>query len=58
MTSLKPHKLIGQTLLMSLPWQALIDLRVRDVIGDAAFQSAEEERDLLELTADPRIRSV
>ena len=43
---------------MSLPWQALIDLRVRDVIGDAAFQSAEEERDLLELTAEPRIRSV
>jgi CPA1 family monovalent cation:H+ antiporter len=38
--------------------QALIDLRARDVIGDAAFQSAEEELDLLELTADPRIRSV
>ena len=37
--------------------QALIDLRARDVIGDAAFQSAEEELDLLELTADPRIRS-
>jgi hypothetical protein len=29
---------------MSLPWQALIDLRVRDVIGDAAFQSAERDR--------------
>jgi len=38
--------------------QVLIDLRARDVIGDAAFQSAEEELDLLELTADPRIRSV
>ena len=38
--------------------QALINLRTRDVIGDAAFQAAEEELDLLELTADPRIRSV
>ena len=57
MTSRNPHEVIGQTLLMSLPWQALIDLRARDVIGDAAFQSAEEELDLLELTADPRIRS-
>jgi monovalent cation/hydrogen antiporter len=38
--------------------QALMDLRASDVIGDAAFQAAEEELDLLELTADPRIRSV
>jgi len=38
--------------------QALMDLRARDVIGDAAFQAAEEELDLLELTADPRIRSL
>jgi monovalent cation/hydrogen antiporter len=38
--------------------QALMDLRARGVIGDAAFQSAEEELDLLELTADPRIRSL
>ena len=36
--------------------QALMDLRARDVIGDAAFQLAEEELDLLDLTADPRIR--
>jgi hypothetical protein len=33
-----------------------MDLRARDVIGDAAFQLAEEELDLVELTADPRIR--
>jgi hypothetical protein len=36
--------------------QALIDLRARDVIGDAAFQAVEEELDLMELTADRRIR--
>jgi hypothetical protein len=30
-----------------------MDLRARDVIGDAAFQLAEEELDLLELIADP-----
>jgi hypothetical protein len=33
--------------------QLLMDLRARGVIGDAAFQLAEEELDLLELTADP-----
>jgi len=38
--------------------QALMDLRARDIIGDAAFQAAEEELDLLELTADPRVRPV
>jgi len=38
--------------------QALRDLRARDVIGDAAFQAAEEELDILELTADPRVRSL
>jgi monovalent cation/hydrogen antiporter len=32
--------------------KTLIDLRARDVIGDAAFQAAEEELDLLELAAD------
>jgi hypothetical protein len=37
-------------------WQALMDLRARDVIGDAAFQLAGEELDLHELIADPRIR--
>jgi CPA1 family monovalent cation:H+ antiporter len=37
--------------------QVLIEMRARDEIGDAAFQSAQEELDLLELTADPRVRS-
>jgi CPA1 family monovalent cation:H+ antiporter len=37
--------------------QKLIDLRARDVIGDDAFHAAEEEIDLLELTADPRVRT-
>ncbi|HVY07192.1 MAG TPA: sodium:proton antiporter [Burkholderiales bacterium] len=37
--------------------QVLLDLRAREVIGDAAFQAAQEELDLLELTADPRLRS-
>jgi CPA1 family monovalent cation:H+ antiporter len=36
--------------------QVLIDLRARDIIGDDAFHAAEEELDLLELTADPRVR--
>jgi monovalent cation/hydrogen antiporter len=36
--------------------QALMDLRAREVIGDDAFHAAEEEIDLLELTADERIR--
>lgn len=36
--------------------QTLIDLRSRDVIGDTAFQAVEEELDLMELTADRRIR--
>jgi NhaP-type Na+/H+ or K+/H+ antiporter len=36
--------------------QALLDLRAREVIGDTAFQAVEEELDLLELTADPRLR--
>jgi CPA1 family monovalent cation:H+ antiporter len=35
---------------------ALMDLRARDVIGDTAFQAVEEELDLLELAADPRVR--
>ncbi len=35
---------------------ALLDLRARDVIGDDAFHAAEEEIDLLDLTADTRIR--
>jgi monovalent cation/hydrogen antiporter len=36
--------------------QALVDMRARSVIGDDAFHAAEEEIDLLELTADARIR--
>ncbi|HVY82832.1 MAG TPA: cation:proton antiporter, partial [Steroidobacteraceae bacterium] len=36
--------------------RALLDLRAREVIGDDAFHAAEEEIDLLELTADPRVR--
>ncbi|MEJ0035135.1 MAG: Na+/H+ antiporter [Gammaproteobacteria bacterium] len=36
--------------------RALVDLRARSVIGDDAFHAAEEEIDLLELTADARIR--
>ncbi len=36
--------------------QALVDLRARNVIGDDAFHALEEEIDLLELTADVRIR--
>ena len=36
--------------------QALMSLRSRMVIGDDAFHAAEEEIDLLELTADARIR--
>jgi CPA1 family monovalent cation:H+ antiporter len=37
--------------------RTLLDLRARDVIGDAAFQAVEEELDLLELTADQRVGS-
>jgi CPA1 family monovalent cation:H+ antiporter len=36
--------------------QVLMNLRARKVIGDDAFHAAEEEVDLLELTADSRIR--
>jgi CPA1 family monovalent cation:H+ antiporter len=36
--------------------QALLDLRTRDVIGDDAFHAVEEELDVLDLTADERIR--
>src|SRR5262249_16698142 len=36
--------------------RALFDLRASQVIGDDAFHAAEEELDLLELTADSRIR--
>jgi monovalent cation/hydrogen antiporter len=36
--------------------QALIRLRAENVIGDDAFHVIEEEIDLLELSADPRVR--
>lgn len=36
--------------------RALLELRARAVIGDDAFHVAEEEIDLLELTADERVR--
>jgi CPA1 family monovalent cation:H+ antiporter len=35
--------------------RALVDLRARSVIGDDAFHAAEEEIDLLELTASARV---
>jgi CPA1 family monovalent cation:H+ antiporter len=38
--------------------EALIELRARRVIGDHAFHAVEEEIDLLELTADSRVRPV
>jgi monovalent cation/hydrogen antiporter len=36
--------------------RALVELRARSIIGDDAFHVAEEELDLLELTADERVR--
>ena len=36
--------------------KTLLDLRERDVIGDSAFQAVEEELDLLEISADLRVR--
>jgi CPA1 family monovalent cation:H+ antiporter len=36
--------------------RTLVELRARSVIGDDAFHLAEEELDLLELTADERLR--
>jgi monovalent cation/hydrogen antiporter len=36
--------------------QALMELRAREVIGEMAFQAVEGELDLLELTADRRVR--
>jgi Na+/H+ antiporter len=36
--------------------RALVELRARSIIGDDAFHLAEEEIDLLELTADERVR--
>jgi hypothetical protein len=36
--------------------QVLMNLRSQQVIGDDAFHAAEEEIDLIELTADSRIK--
>jgi CPA1 family monovalent cation:H+ antiporter len=36
----------------------LIELRDRGTIGDDAFHAIEEELDIIELTADPRVRSL
>ena len=36
--------------------ETLMRLRAEDVIGDDAFHIMEEEIDLLELSADPRVR--
>ncbi|MEP7243563.1 MAG: sodium:proton antiporter [Gammaproteobacteria bacterium] len=36
--------------------EALMDMRAREVIGDDAFHAAEAEIDLLDLTADTRVR--
>lgn len=36
--------------------ERLVELRARNVIGDDAFHALEEEIDLLELTADARVR--
>ena len=36
--------------------KTLLDLRERDVIGDAAFQAVEAELDLVEISADSRVR--
>jgi CPA1 family monovalent cation:H+ antiporter len=36
---------------------ALMDLRARQIIGDDAFHAMEEELDLLELSADPRLHA-
>jgi CPA1 family monovalent cation:H+ antiporter len=58
-----PHGEEGDTRMTELQRRAvraqremLLDLRAREVIGDDAFHAAEEEVDLLELTADSRIR--
>ena len=36
--------------------KTLLDLRGRDVIGDSAFQAVEAELDLVEISADSRVR--
>ncbi len=53
-----PDIIVTQRELVSAQRQALLDLRAQHRIGDDAFHVAEEELDLLDLTADPRIRPV
>jgi CPA1 family monovalent cation:H+ antiporter len=57
------HAERGESQLASLQQRAvdaqrakLVDLRAREIIGDDAYHAVEEEIDLLDLTADARIR--
>jgi monovalent cation/hydrogen antiporter len=52
----EPRLISLQRHVVGLQRHMLMDLRARHVIGDDAFHAAEEELDLLELTADARIR--
>ena len=54
----QPGATLAQTLLQAVAAQrrTLVELRARSIIGDDAFHVAEEELDLLELTADERVR--
>ena len=54
----QPGATLAQTLLEAVAAQrrTLVELRARSIIGDDAFHVAEEELDLLELTADERVR--
>jgi monovalent cation/hydrogen antiporter len=55
--SVEPESLAElQQRAVSAQRRTLLDLRAKSVIGDDAFHAAEEEIDLLELTADTRIR--
>jgi Na+/H+ antiporter len=55
-TSSETHMTQLQRRAVGAQRQKLMDLRSRSVIGDDAFHAAEEEIDLLELTADHRIK--
>jgi len=45
-----------QRLVVAEQRKALLDLRSREVIGDAAFQAVEGELDMLDITAESRVR--
>jgi CPA1 family monovalent cation:H+ antiporter len=51
LAELQSHVVVAQRRL-------LIELRDRGTIGDDAFHAIEEELDIIELTADPRVRSL